>query len=218
MKFMTNYSTINEWISGEIYLRIHHALIGLPETKLSNIKEVFSQREALAQCIVWLDKNLPNVDVHELQDTAYSVSKIAEWNDPTKVAIASTGAAEYHNLKVLESCIETNKKNYTRFIVLTKDRVDDINANKTSIILTTDHTSGALYEALGIFANHSLNLSKIESRPIPGTNWEYMFYLDFEAGINDERVKMVFAELKKLDNKITLLGSYVAGDMLKSDK
>lgn len=208
----------HEWISGEVYLRIHHALIGLPDAKLEDIKEVYSQREAIAQCTVWLDTHLPNATIHETNDTAGSVRQVAEWGDRTKVAIAGEKAAEHYGLSVLERGIETNKQNYTRFIILTRDKTEDSEANKTSIILTTSHTSGALYEALGFFAENNLNLSKLESRPIPGTIWKYMFYLDFEASLSDKRTEKVIASLLERGNSVRILGSYKAGEMPKENK
>ena len=224
------YGSINEvydqllrsdcFIVGEIYVRIHHCLISTNEARLDTIKRVYSQREALAQCAVWLDEHLPDVDIHEMSDTAGSVTRVAEWNDPSRAAIASAPAADELDLRILARGIETNKQNYTRFIVLNKNKEFLDGADKTSIILNLNKSTkaGSLYDALGVFERHKLNLTKLESRPIPGDVWRYMFYIDFETNIDDNNTKTVLSELKELGHEVTLLGSYKTGQMPDPDE
>jgi len=200
------------WICGEIYLRIEQCLIGLPDANLKGIKEVHSHPVALAQCEAYLDKNLPDAERFEHHDTAGSVADVKKWADSSKAAIASAAAAEHYGMKVLAHEIETNKQNYTRFVVLSKDKTKDAKANKTSLILSTDHTPGALYNALGAFAKRELNLSKLQSRPIIGKAWHYIFYADVAASAQSKQFQAALDELTAQKCEVTVLGSYVSGE------
>jgi len=199
------------WISGELYLHVNQCLIGLPDTHLPDIKEVHSQIMALAQCEAFLDKQLPYAKRIEQHDTTASVQAIKTWNDPQKVAIASAEAAKLHGLKILAAEIEDHKHNYTRFVLLGKETVVNSAANKTSLVLTTDHKPGALYHALGIFAKGNMNLTKLQSRPIMGKAWHYMFYLDVDAAAESPEFKIVLEKLHNQGCEVTILGSYEAG-------
>lgn len=199
------------WISGEIFLRISQCLIGLPGAKLSNLKEVHSHPVALAQCEDFLDQKLPNAERFEHHDTAGSVEMIKKLGDKTKAAIASAEAAKLHGLKILSEEIETNQQNYTRFVVLDKKHVETKSADKTSLVLVTGHKPGALYSALGSFAGRNMNLTKLQSRPVIGQAWHYMFYLDVSEGAHTKSFKEVITELRAEDCEVTILGSYKAG-------
>ena len=198
------------YICGEVYLRVEQCLIGLPDTDLDSVTKVYSHPVALAQCDEYLNKNIAKAERLEYQDTATSVKMVKELNDPSIVAIASEEAAKLYNMKILARSVETNKENYTRFIVLSKNDNADKKPNKTSIVISTNHVAGALYNALGCFANRSLSLSKIQSRPIIGKAWHYMFYIDIDTGINDKKCKDALAELNDQGCKVTVLGSYRA--------
>src|SRR3990167_3465526 len=199
------------WIAGELYLHIKQCLIGLPGTKLSDITEVYSQLPALAQCETFLDTKLPHAKRIEQHDTAASVAVVKAWNDPHKVAIASAEAAQLHGLKVLAQEIETYKHNYTLFVLIEKTKSVSKSANKTSMVITTDHKPGALYSALGVFAGSQMNLTKLQSRPIMGKAWHYLFYLDVDAAVETVEFKAVLKSLKKQGCQVTILGSYQAG-------
>ncbi len=199
------------WIIGEVYLRISQCLIGLPGTRLEDIKEVHSHPVALAQCVDYLDNVLPHAERFENHDTAGSVAAIKHWGDTTKVAIASAAAAKLHDLPILAEEIETHVQNYTRFVVLQKQLTQVKNANKTSLVLQTDHAPGALYRALGAFAKNDLNLTKLQSRPIVGKRWHYIFYVDVNDHYQSTAMKTALSELEKQGCKTTLLGSYPAG-------
>lgn len=198
------------WIEGEVYLRIQQCLIGLPGAKIENITEVHSQLEAIAQCEAFLDNKLPNAKRLEHHDTAASVEAVKEWNNPSIAAIASKAAAKLYNMNILAEEIETHKQNYTRFVVLGTEMTTSKNNNKTSLVISTTHTPGALYKALGTFANKGLNLSKLQSRPIVGKAWHYIFYVDVEAGIEDPNLIHAITELKKQKCDVNILGSYQA--------
>lgn len=199
------------WVSGEVYLRINHCLIGLPGAKLHDIGSVHSQLEALAQCEEFLDTSLPQAERHEHHDTAASVAAVKQWNDPTKAAIASKAAAELHGMQILAEDIETNKQNYTRFLALGKTKTAPEGCNKTSLVLVTDHKPGALHQALGAFAQRGINLSKLQSRPIVGEAWHYMFYIDVGAGIQDAPLTAALDDLRQQNCEASVLGSYQDG-------
>lgn len=199
------------YMCGELYLHINQCLIGLPGAKLSDINEVHSQIMALAQCETYLETKLPQAKRVEQHDTTASVVAIKAWNDPRRVAIASAEAAKLHGLKILASEIETHRHNYTRFVLLEKQPIIDPDANKSSLILTTDHRPGALYHALGVFAKYQMNLTKLQSRPIVAKAWHYMFYLDVDAAAESDDFKTVLHGLQKQGCQVTILGSYQAG-------
>lgn len=200
------------WIVGEVYLRIEQCLIGLPGVTIDQITEVHSQLEALAQCEEFLDTALPKVKRLEHHDTAASVADIKQWNDPTKAAIASRQAAELHSMQILAAEIETNKQNYTRFVVVQQRQTAVPGANKTSLVLRThgDTRPGALHHALGVFAERGINMTMLHSRPVVGKAWHYMFYIDLETSYDDNFKEMVI-ELEAVGCSVDLLGSYKAG-------
>lgn len=219
------YGSINEvydllikdkvWISGEIYLRINHCLLGVKGSQLEDIKEVYSHPIALAQCHNFLETKLAHATRFEYADTAASAATVAKWNDPTKAAVAGRQAAEEYGLEILAEGIETDKQNYTRFIIIQKDEPKIENANKTSIVMRTDHKPGALYRALGVFAENGINLSKLESRPIIGKAWHYIFYVDFDEGAETANSQRALKELDAMDAQVTILGSYKKGEIIQ---
>lgn len=204
------------WINGEIYLRIKHCLIGLPGSSIKGIREVYSHPVALAQCKDFLQGGFSHVAQHAHDDTAGSVEDIKKWGDPSKAAIASEEAAKLHGLKILKRSVETHQQNYTRFIVLSRKPVVPTDAGKTSFVITqlwnsSDVRAGSLHRALGCFAKRGINLSKIESRPVIGRAWHYIFYMDFDAGLNDPKAQEALQELDGLGAKVRILGSYTPG-------
>lgn len=217
------YGSINEvydlilqnslFIFGEVYLRIEQCLIGLPGAQLADITEIYSHPVALAQCEAYLDRQLPQTERIEYHDTAASVEKVSQLHNPAMAAIASREAAELYGMAILAEGIETNKQNYTRFIALSTLATDRVAApDKTSLVITTNHQAGALYHALGCFAKRSINLSKIQSRPIIGKAWHYIFYVDVHAGTQDKAYQDAVGELNELGCDVTLLGSYLNGN------
>lgn len=202
----------NTLIVGEVYLRINHCLIGLKDTKLSDVAEVHSQLPALAQCEDWLDEHLDFAERVEEHDTAASVEKVASLANNKIVAIASKESARHYGLEVLAEEIESHKQNYTRFIVIAKQKEKNSSAAKTSLILRTNHKPGALYKALGVFANNNINLSKLESRPIIGKAWYYQFYIDIDSGSQEAKTQKALANLSKIGCEYFELGTYSKGE------
>jgi len=182
---LPNYSLLLESkmkIIGEIFLRIRQNLVALPGQKITDIKEVYSHPMALLQCQTFFD-DYPDIKLIDSIDTALSAKKIAEEKTAGIAAIASDLAARKYNLEIIARAIETNKNNYTRFLIL-EDKCDefftDKNVNKASISFDLAHKIGSLSKILSIFSYHEINLSKIQSMPIIGKDWEYQFYIDVE--------------------------------------
>jgi len=199
-------------IVGEVYLRIKQCLIVNPGTVKKDIKTIYSHPVAFAQCEDYLDFNFPKAKKLEYHDTAASVKMIRR--DKSKAAIASIESAKLYKMDIFAKEIETNKKNYTRFIVLDKSRKVYKSANKTSLIIRTSNKPASLYKALKVFADRSINLSKLQSRPIIGKAWHYMFYVDVQAGINDSSMKEAIDELVDQKCEVLVLGSYVSANKL----
>ena len=193
-------------IVGEVPERIHQCLIGITDINFTEITHVYSQSMALAQCSYFIDSNLPQAKRVEHFDTAASVELISKLNDKQSVAIASSLAAKLHNCKVIKKGIENYDSNYTRFLALDPKAKANIKANKASLVLRTSHKPGALYKALGIFAENNANLTKLQSRPIPGKVWKYMFYIDFELA--KDNLDTIIAELENIGCTVTFLGKY----------
>jgi prephenate dehydratase len=208
-----NYDLIIQhkiWIAGEVKLRISHQLLGLPGVPLKKIEKVLSHPQALSQCEGYL-KKLKHMQPTPYFDTAGSAKFVQESGDPKLAAIASAEAGTVYRLRTLASSIEDNPNNFTRFIVIrkrTKTNKAVRNANKTSIVFTLKNIPGALYKSLSVFAIRDIDLLKIESRPIQGSPWQYMFYLDISGSCNDEKVSKAIEHLKEVTDFLQLLGSY----------
>jgi chorismate mutase/prephenate dehydratase len=193
-------------VVGEIVLRVVHCLIGLPSSKLEKIRSVYSHPQALAQCrgFVASLKAEPMITY----DTAGSVKMIREKGDVAAAAIASERAASLYGMRVLAKGIEDYGRNYTRFMIISKNEPKRTKESKTSIIFSVPHTPGSLYNALEVFAKSGINLTKIESRPTRQRPWEYYFFLDFEGHVKEKRVSNVLGELTKNSVFLKVLGSY----------
>ncbi|HUD10150.1 MAG TPA: prephenate dehydratase [Candidatus Saccharimonadales bacterium] len=214
------YGSINEvydlllqhktWIEGEVYLHIQHCLLGLPGTTLRDVKEVHSQAQALAQCEDYLDTRLPHAARFEEYDTAGSVQLIQQRGDRAAAAIASKQASEMYGLQVLARNIETHRQNYTRFVVLRRDKKIVPDASKTSIVITmaSDTLPGSLQHALQAFASRNINLTMLQSRPITGRAWHYLFYIDIGVGLADKPLGEAMKEMKQQGCHVDILGTY----------
>jgi prephenate dehydratase len=206
------------WICGEIYLRVEHCLVGVKGAKLPELREVYSHPIALSQCEAFLDEELPYAERFTAHDTAGSAADVKRWNDPAKAAVASEKAAKLYGLEIIESGIETHHENYTRFIVLSTDKTIPKDADKTSFVIKqlghdpdSDTKPGSLYHTLACFAEQHINLSKIESRPVIGKAWHYIFYLDFDCGLQQPGASKVLDCLERRGANIRILGSYPPG-------
>ncbi|HEY5590571.1 MAG TPA: prephenate dehydratase [Paludibacter sp.] len=202
-------------IAGEYKLRVSHCLAALPGQNIHDIKEVQSHPIALMQCADFLG-TLPGVKVVEHEDTALAARDIAEKNMFGNAAICSERAAEIYGLNILARGIETNKRNFTRFLIFANSWVvDEIQKdepiNKASIVFTLPHSEGSLSKVLSVFSFYGINLTKIQSLPIIGREWEYQFYVDFKFD-DLERYKQSLAAIKPLINELKTLGEYPEGE------
>ena len=193
-------------VCGEVVLRIIHCLIANPGLKINSIKVVFSHPQALGQCKSFLEQL--NCEIVPTYDTAGSVKMIKERSMVNAAAIASERAASIYDMEILARDIADNPNNYTRFFILSKQDASPTGNDKTSIIFSTKHVPGALYMALGEFAQRGINLTKIESRPTRQKPWEYNFYLDFEGHRLEPRCIEALEGLKKKAIFVKVLGSY----------
>lgn len=194
------------WVIGQTYLKVQHCLLGL--SKDTKISRIFSHYKALEQCAKFFEKHR-EIEAVVYSDTAGAAKYIVEQNNKKWAAIASQEAAQKYGLKIIKKNIEDNKKNYTRFLIIGKQVQMPAKSNKCSLIFTLPHVPGSLQNILGDFANNKFNLTKIESRPIYGRPFEYIFYADFEYGVNDLlKAKQTIFKLKKKTIMIKVLGFY----------
>ncbi|PPD57432.1 prephenate dehydratase [Dehalogenimonas etheniformans] len=210
--FLENYDFLLKYdarIVGEEYLRIVLNLIALPGTKIENITEIYTHPMAMNQSEDFLEKH-PKMRRIESEDTAAAVRLIKGQDLHTAAAIGSALAAEIYGMKILAKDIETEKRNYTRFLIIARPNTPyDLDADKTSLVVRAKNIPGALYLVLKCFNDEGINLSKIESRPmVTGRVWEYYFYLDFEKGLNAPATQRALKELEKVTSMIKVLGTY----------
>ncbi|MGD6806721.1 MAG: prephenate dehydratase [Candidatus Bathyarchaeia archaeon] len=193
-------------VCGEVAVKLGHVLIGNPDTKIEDIKTVYSHPQALAQCRKYLEKH--KWEIIPAYDTAGAVKIIKEKAEANAAAIASEKAADLYGMKILARDIADNPSNYTRFLVLGTEDSAPTGDDKTSIIFSLKHAPGTLYHAIGEFASRNINLTRIESRPTKTTAWQYNFYVDFEGHRTEKRCTEALQALEKYANFVKILGSY----------
>ncbi len=201
-------------VVGEQQVRIIHDLIGVPGAKLSDIKEVYSHPQGLAQCAAFLEKHLPDARLVSYFDTAGSVEHIASLGDFGKAAIAGKPAAKYYHMEVLFESIETDPKNYTRFYVICRQEhvrgfLSSHRPNRTVFSFTVGDQPGTLLKVLAVLEKNRMNMKKLESRPIPGKPWEYSFVVESEIP-SPEAVEAANGELKKVCGNLQFHGTFFA--------
>ena len=196
------------FVIAEVYLPIRHTLLAKKGVRLDEVKEIISHPMALKQCQKFLKSK--NIDSVPTYDTAGAAKAVAEGDRLDRAAIASVLCAEIYDMEVLERDIQSNSSNTTRFFVIAKKEnvPADHQTGKTTVAFKTRHYPGALVDCLQIFQKYKLNLTKLESRPIPENPWEYVFYAAFEAGIDADEVKAAIGELTLHAVLVKLLGSY----------
>jgi len=211
-------------IVGEVKLRVVHNLLALPGVQLQDIQEVYSHWQALGQCQAFLRSHLPNAHRIDAYDTAGAAKVLAEGGYPKpehSAAIASKRAAEHYGLEILASGIESDHQNFTRFLVLQPEAhaVPQWEASthmKTSVVFAhKEDLAGALFKSLAVFALRDIDLLKIESRPLVGSPWVYLFYLDIKGRETDEPVQKALDHLSELTAYLKILGSYPVGTTIE---
>lgn len=198
-------------VTGEIFLRIRQNLMVWPGQRIEDLREVHSHPIAIAQCVEFFEQ-YPHIKLIDATDTALSARLIHEKGLRDTGAIASTLAADMYGLEVIAPGIETNKKNFTRFLVLQRitDALPIADANKVSLCFTVDHTVGSLHKVLAALAAHNANLTKIQSVPIVGRDWEYEFFLDFTTE-QPNAYEAALQAIEPFTHDLKLLGAYRTG-------
>lgn len=197
----------NLHIIGEVKLRIELHLMALPKTQISGIRTIYSQLQALGQCENFLGK-LHHVKVEAVHDTAAAARFIRERRQHDAAAIASEQAARTHALKILKRNVESDHRNFTRFLALSHTPVQPQGKVKTSLVFAAKNIPGSLFKALAVFALRDINLLKIESRPLIGRPWEYLFYLDVEGSPNSVLFRQALNHLNEMCTFVRVLGCY----------
>ena len=209
----------NFQICGETNVRINHNLIAAPGVRLRNLRRVFSHPVALNQCLKFFANN-PKIQKEPFYDTAGSVKMVVEQKLTDAAAIGSAVAAEIYGGTILRRALEDDRRNFTRFFLLR--RPEDANRRlsraarnqewKTTLVFSTRNIPGSLFRALSALALRDINLAKIESRPLRGRPWEYMFYLDLLGRTDEVRVQKALGHLEELADFLRVLGCYPKGD------
>jgi prephenate dehydratase len=198
-------------IIGEANLRIVHNLIAFGGTTLAELRQVYSHPVALAQCGRFFASH-PKIKKVAYYDTAGSVKMLAEQRLAGAAAIASRTAARVHRGRILQTHLEDHEANFTRFLLLSRTAPARPKGNKVSIVFATPNAPGALYKCLSVFALRDIDLSKMESRPLYGRPWEYMFYVDFRGNVNDERCRRALDHLGEVTSFLRVLGCYQSAE------
>jgi chorismate mutase/prephenate dehydratase len=194
------------YIVGEQIIEIEHCLMATHGTKMEDITTVYSHAQSLMQSSHYLfEKGWQQIS---MKNNAFAAKKVADDDDKTHAAIAGEAAAKAYGLEILDRGVNDIKGNSTRFIIVTNQKVFAKDASKVSLCFEIDHESGTLYRALSHLMYNGLNMTKIESRPLAGRNWEYRFFLDFEGNLTDGAVKNALRGLREETRNMKILGNY----------
>lgn len=213
---LPNYASLRNSdlkIFGEVYLQIEMNLMALPNQTIEQIEEIHSHPMALLQCRSYFD-NYPDIQLVESNDTALSAKEIKQNHIKHRAAVASKRAAEVFELDIIAADIHDNKRNFTRFLVLGKNNAKLVSpsvVNKSSISFRAHHTAGSLAKVLTSIGNYNINLTKIQSLPVIGEEWQYYMYADVEFENIDEYKKML-NEIDPLTKELKILGEYKQGE------
>ena len=191
-----------------VRIKIDHCLLAKPGTKLSEVREIFSHEQAISQCATFLASLGPNVKITRVENTAMAAKAVADSDRHDVASLSSRSCAALYGLSTLASAVQDNGNNHTRFICITNTTEIYPGADRTSLMLVTPHKPGALYRILSRFNSLGINLLKLESRPIPDRDFEFMFYFDLEAPVYSPKLAQLLAELEKECEEFTYLGSY----------
>ena len=194
------------YIVGEQIIKIEHCLLGVPGGRIEDIRTVYSHPQSLMQSARFLSEH--DWKQISLPNNAFAARKVAEEKDPSQAAIAGEYAGRVYGLEVLKKPVNQSDTNSTRFIIITNQKIFRKDAKKVSICFEIPHESGSLYHMLSHFIYNNLNMTKIESRPIEGRNWEYRFFIDFDGNLADSAVKNALRGLRDEARNMKILGNY----------
>ena len=203
-------------IVGEVFYKIKHSVLGIPTCDPSKIKRVYSHPQPITQCSRWLKEHLPQVEITYTNSTSEAMQIVSQLNDPEAVAIACEDSAPLYGLHPLYSNLANNKRNYTRFIVLslTPIKAPQNLPAKTSLLFSTKkYVPGSLIAVLNEFSRHELNLTKLNSRPreiAQSETWEEIFYADVQANLDTAVMQSIIEKLKELTGSLKILGCYAS--------
>lgn len=213
----SSYGSVNEvydlmrnhkfYIVRTIKLHISHVLLAKKGVKLENVKEIFSHEQAIGQCSEFLRKH-PEIKITVCENTAVAAKTVAESDRTDIAAISSANCVNLYGLSVIGDRVQNSDNNYTRFICISKEPEIYAGANKISFMLTLPHKPGALYSLMSKFNSLGINLSKLESRPILGSDFEFMFYFDLDASVANEKVVKLLCDLDSAPELFVFLGAY----------
>ena len=195
------------YIVKSLKMQIKHNLVANVDAKLEDIKEIYSHEQAISQCKKYLEA-YPNIKITPCANTAVAARMVKESGSKEIAAISSQECAEIYGLKILDSSIQDSNDNYTRFILITKDIKVYENANKISIVTTLPNTPGSLYKLLSKFYNLGINMTKLESRPMANSPFEFIFYFDLDCNIKSKECQNLIAELDSQAIEFSFLGAY----------
>ena len=199
-------SEFENYIIGEQVIRIRHCLIGIPGSSITDIRRVYSHPQSLMQSARFLqDYSWEQIS---MRNNAFAVKKVAEDGDITQAAIASEHAARIYGMDVLLRGVNQSERNATRFIIVTNQKIYEEDADKISICMELPHEAGSLYRLMSHFIYNDLNMTRIESRPIPERSWEYRFFIDFEGNLADSAVINALRGLREEAASLRILGNY----------
>ena len=199
--------THNFYIVKSVKLSIFHMLLSKEKTLPEKITEIYTHEQAAKQCSRFLEHN-SHIKINICANTAAAAQFVAESSRTDIAAIASENCVTLYDLKISAKNIQNNDNNYTRFVCISKKCEIYENADKISLMLTLEHKTGSLYEVIKCFADAKLNLLKLESRPIAGSDFEFMFYFDIQASFENEDVQKALRQLEQKTNKLVFLGNY----------
>lgn len=205
-------------IIGELTHPIEHSMLVALDTKVENIRHIYTHPQVFSQCSHYL-ANLSDIKLNPVASSSDAMLKVSELQDPTAAALGSPEGGKLYGLKLIESNLANQKENHSRFIVVARKpiQVPEQLPCKTTLIMSTSQRPGSLVEALLVLKNHGINMTKLESRPITGNPWEEMFYLDIDANTNHENTQLALKELVNLTRFIKVLGCYPSEDILATE-
>jgi chorismate mutase/prephenate dehydratase len=196
------------FIVKSLRLKIDHNLLAKKGTKKSEIKEIFSHEQAISQCDSYLKREFPHAKLTIVKNTAMAAKMVSESERRDVAALSSRSCASLYNLDAVEKCVQDNGNNFTRFICFTKNLEIYPGADRTSVMMVVDHKPGALYKVMSKFYALGINLLKIESRPIPDRNFEFLFYFDLEASVYSPEFLTLLSELEHQGEEFKYMGTY----------